>query len=168
MDTTRVLLSTTKGDLVLELDREKAPLTVENFLSYVDSGFFDGTVFHRVIPGFMVQGGGFVVGMDQKKTKEPIKNEAKNGLKNLRGTIAMARTSDPHSATAQFFINLVDNAFLNRTGDSVQGAGYCVFGKVASGMEAVDAIAAVPTGNRGPHGDVPVEDVLIVRATRQA
>lgn len=162
----KVKVSTSKGELVIELFEDKAPLTVENFLSYVDSGFYDGTIFHRVIDGFMIQGGGFVPGMDQKKAKDPIKNEASNGLSNKRGTIAMARTSDPDSATCQFFINLVDNRSLDRTDGTARGAGYCVFGAVASGMEAVDAIASVSTGNRPPHGDVPKEDVVIVRAAR--
>lgn len=162
----KVKLSTSKGELVIELFEKEAPLTVQNFLSYVDSGFYDGTIFHRVIPGFMVQGGGFVPGMDQKRAGTPVKNEAFNGLSNKRGTLAMARTSDPDSATCQFFINLVDNKSLDRSDSSVRGAGYCVFGKVETGMSAVDAIAAVSTGMRAPHADVPREDVVIVQAKR--
>lgn len=159
----RVLLSTSHGDITLELDREKAPLTTENFLSYVDSGHFDGTIFHRVIPGFMIQGGGFAEDMRQRPTNPPIANEADNGLKNDRGTIAMARTSDPHSASGQFFINLTDNDFLNHKAKNPQGWGYAVFGRVVEGMDVVDAIAQVPTGQSGPHSDVPKEPVLIQR-----
>jgi peptidyl-prolyl cis-trans isomerase B (cyclophilin B) len=162
----KVKLSTSKGELVIELFEKEAPLTVKNFLSYVDSGFYDGTVFHRVIPGFMVQGGGFIPGMDQKKADSPVKNEASNGLSNKRGTLAMARTSDPDSATCQFFINLVDNKSLDRVDSSVRGAGYCVFGKVEAGMSVVDEIAAVATGMRPPHADVPKEDVVIVQAKK--
>jgi len=160
-----VTLETTHGNIVIELDADKAPETVKNFLNYVNDGFYDGTIFHRVIKNFMIQGGGFQPGMVQKPTEAPIQNEANNGLANDRGTIAMARTGDPHSATAQFFINHADNAFLNHTSPSGQGWGYCVFGKVTDGMDAVDAIAAVSTGNNGGHADVPVEDVVINKAT---
>lgn len=164
----RVVLETSKGPIVIELFADKAPRTVENFLAYVDSGHFDGTVFHRVIPGFMIQGGGFTADMQQKTTRAPIQNEADNGLKNRRGTLAMARTNDPHSASAQFFINLVDNGFLDHTSKSPQGWGYAVFGEVVEGMETVDAIAKVRTGNRGPHQNVPVEPVTIESARRQS
>lgn len=160
-----VTLETTHGNIVIELHDEKAPETVKNFLNYVNDGFFDGTVFHRVIPNFMIQGGGFMPGMVQKKTEAQIKNEADNGLLNNRGTVAMARTNDPHSATAQFFINLKDNAFLNHTAATGSGWGYCVFGKVTDGMDTVDAIAAVRTGNTGGHGDVPVETITINKAS---
>jgi len=154
---------TSKGDFTVELFPDEAPVSTENFLAYVDSGHFDGTVFHRVIPGFMVQGGGMTADMKQKPTRAPIANEAKNGLKNTRGTLAMARTNDINSATAQFFINVVDNDFLdNRPGSY----GYAVFGKVASGMDVVDAIVAVKTGNRGGHQDVPVEPVVIESVKR--
>jgi cyclophilin family peptidyl-prolyl cis-trans isomerase len=160
----RVRLDTGKGSIVIELDPTAAPATVENFLSYVREGFYEGTVFHRVIKGFMIQGGGFTPDLQQKATRVPVKNEADNGLKNRRGTIAMARTPDPHSATAQFFINTVDNAFLNFRDKSAQGWGYCVFGKVVEGMETVDAIAAVPTTTARIGRDVPVEPVRIQRA----
>lgn len=160
----RVLMETSKGPITLELYPEKAPLTVENFLRYVDDGFYDGTIFHRVIPKFMIQGGGFTPAMEQKKTREPVRNEAKNGLRNQRGTIAMARTSDPHSATAQFFINHKDNDFLDYPGQD--GWGYTVFGKVVAGLETVDVIAAVPTGNRGGHQSVPTDPVVITSAKR--
>lgn len=159
-----IRLETTYGTITLELDADKAPKTVENFTQYVKDGFFDGTLFHRVIPNFMIQGGGFETGMMQKTTLDAIENEADNGLGNDRGTIAMARTSDPHSATAQFFINLKDNDFLNHSGKNMQGWGYCVFGRVTEGMDVVDKIAAVSTGQHGPHGDVPVDDVIITRA----
>ena len=162
---TTVTLETSHGNIVIELDADKAPATVENFLNYVNDGFFDGTLFHRVIPNFMIQGGGFLPGMVQKQTGEPVKNEADNGLSNERGTIAMARTNDPHSATAQFFINHKDNAFLDHSSPTAQGWGYCVFGKVTDGMDVVDAIAGVATGNNQGHGDVPVEDVIINKAT---
>lgn len=155
------VLETSMGVIEIELDREKAPVTVRNFVRYVENGFFEGTVFHRVIPGFMVQGGGFLPDGTQKETRDPIKLEAGNGLKNDKGTIAMARTSDPDSATSQFFINLVDNDFLNSAPGNL---GYAVFGKVISGMDVVDEIAAVTTENRGPYGDWPVEDVVIERA----
>jgi len=153
------------GTITVELAQDKAPVTVANFLNYVNKGHYDGTVFHRVIPGFMVQGGGFAVGMKQKPTDAQIENEAANGLKNDRYTLAMARTSAPHSATAQFFINVADNDFLNHTSPSPQGWGYAVFGKVTAGTEVVDKIAAVATGRRGFHDDVPEEDVVIEKAT---
>ena len=159
-----VKLHTNHGVITLELDAERAPQTVANFLEYVRSGFFDNTVFHRVIDGFMVQGGGFEPGMNQKRTNAPIKNEADNGLKNEAYTVAMARTSDPNSATAQFFINVSDNAFLDHTAPTPQGWGYAVFGRVVEGKEVVDAIRKVPTGSRGMHQDVPVNDVIIERA----
>ncbi len=162
---TTVTLETSHGNIVIELNDEKAPETVKNFLTYVNSGFFDGTIFHRVIPNFMVQGGGFTPDMVQKEVEAPIQNEADNGLNNDRGTIAMARTNDPHSATAQFFINHNDNGFLNHTAPSGTGWGYCVFGKVTDGMDAVDVIAAVSTGNDGGHADVPIETVTIDKAT---
>ena len=161
----RVALETSKGRIVLELDAAKAPKTVENFLAYVTSGHYDGTVFHRVIDGFMVQGGGFDAKMQQKPTRAPIANEADNGLKNSRGTVAMARTSDPHSASAQFFVNTVDNRFLDHKSKDVQGWGYTVFGKVVEGMDAVDAIAKVKTLKSGDFKDAPVEPVTITQAT---
>ena len=157
-------LHTTAGVIRIELDDEKAPATTENFLSYVRSGHYDGTVFHRVIKGFMIQGGGFEPGLKQKSTQPPIKNEANNGLKNDKYTVAMARTSDPHSASAQFFINGTDNDFLNFKSESGSGWGYAVFGKVTQGTEVVDQIEKVKTGNRGGHGDVPLEDVTITKA----
>ena len=163
--TTVVKLSTTLGDITLELDAEKAPETTRNFLSYVESGHYDGTIFHRVIGNFMIQGGGFDRDMRQKQTSAPIKNEAANGLGNDTGTIAMARTNDPHSATAQFFINVKDNEFLNHTSPSASGWGYCVFGKVTDGMDTVNAIKGVKTGSHGPHQDVPAEPVEILSAT---
>lgn len=159
-----VKLHTNHGVITLELDADKAPETVKNFLAHVESGHYDNTVFHRVIDGFMIQCGGFEPGMKQKNTGKPIRNEADNGLKNLVGTIAMARTQDPHSATAQFFINVGDNEFLNYRSADVQGWGYCVFGKVSDGMSVVDAIRTVKTGSSGFHQDVPVEDVIIERA----
>ena len=152
------------GVITLELDQDKAPNTVANFLSYVAKGHYDNTIFHRVIPGFMVQGGGMEPGMNEKKGDKPINNEANNGLKNLNYTVAMARTGEPHSATAQFFINVADNTFLNHTAPSQQGWGYAVFGKVISGTEAVDKIKAVKTGHKGYHDDVPLEDVVIEKA----
>jgi peptidyl-prolyl cis-trans isomerase B (cyclophilin B) len=152
------------GVITLELESEKAPKSVENFLRYVAQGHYDNTVFHRVIPGFMVQGGGMEPGMKQKPCETPITNEADNGLKNLSYTVAMARTSDPHSATAQFFINMADNGFLDHTAISAKGWGYAVFGKVVAGTEVVDEIAAVKTGRSGYHDDVPLEDLLIERA----
>ncbi len=157
-------LTTNFGVIKLKLDAEKAPKTAENFLNYVKQGHYDGTIFHRVIPGFMVQGGGFTKDMDQKPTAATIDNEANNGLKNLRGTIAMARTNAPHSASAQFFINLVDNDFLNFSSPTPQGWGYCVFGSVVEGLEIVDKIAQVKTGNNGYHQDVPLEAVVIEKA----
>lgn len=157
-----VLLSTNHGQITIELDADKAPKTVENFLSYVKSGHYDGTIFHRVIDGFMIQGGGFEPGMKQKDSGEPIENEASNGLANEKYTIAMARTNDPHSATAQFFINVKDNSFLDYSGPD--NWGYCVFGKVTDGTDVVDQIRKVPTGSKGFHGDVPVEDVIIEKA----
>ena len=161
----KVELQTNHGTILIELDEAKAPLTVANFLSYVEKGHYNGTVFHRVIKNFMVQGGGFEAGMKQKPTAETIKNEAKNGLKNNHYTLAMARTSAPHSASAQFFINTTDNDFLNFKSESASGWGYAVFGKVIGGKEVVDAIEGVKTGNRGGHGDVPLEDVVITQAT---
>jgi len=152
------------GVITLELDADKAPKSTENFLAYVNKGHYDRTVFHRVIPGFMVQGGGFEPGMTQKSVEAPINNEANNGLKNHKYTVAMARTNDPHSATAQFFINVADNEFLNHTAPSAQGWGYAVFGKVVSGNDVVDKIAAVKTGQRGGHGDVPKDDVILTKA----
>ncbi|MCM0045237.1 MAG: peptidylprolyl isomerase [Burkholderiaceae bacterium] len=157
-----VVLTTNHGKITIELDAEKAPKTVENFVNYVKSGHYDGTVFHRVINGFMIQGGGFEPGMKQKATGEPIENEAANGLTNDCYTVAMARTNDPHSATAQFFINVKDNDFLNYSGPDSWG--YCVFGKVTDGTDVVDAIRKVRTGSKGFHGDVPVEDVIIEKA----
>lgn len=159
-----IKLHTTHGVITVELETEKAPKSAANFLEYVKAGHYDNTVFHRVIPGFMIQGGGFEPGMKQKPCREPIENEAANGLKNLRGTLAMARTSDPHSATAQFFINVVDNDFLDFKAPSGNGWGYCVFGKVVDGLDVVDAIKAVKTGRSGFHQDVPVEDVIISKA----
>ncbi|MCH1414812.1 MAG: peptidylprolyl isomerase [Glaciecola sp.] len=156
-----ITLNTNHGAITISLNSEKAPETVANFLSYAKDGFFEGTIFHRVIKGFMIQGGGFTADMDQKDTKAPIKNEANNGLVNKKGSIAMARTQDPHSATAQFFINAKDNDFLNHTSESVSGWGYCVFGEVTAGIEVVEAIEAVATGNSGFHADVPLETVMI-------
>lgn len=161
-----VKLHTNFGEVTLELDAEKAPITVANFLEYVDSGFYDNTIFHRVIDGFMIQGGGFKQGMSQKPTKEEIKNEADNGLQNNAYTIAMARTPNPHSASSQFFINVADNDFLNFSSPTAQGWGYCVFGKVVAGTDVVDRIKKVRTGNRAGHQDVPLEDVVIERAER--
>jgi peptidyl-prolyl cis-trans isomerase A (cyclophilin A) len=164
-DSPVVVLDTTAGPITLQLDRARAPVTVDNFLKYVDSGFFDGLIFHRVIPGFMIQGGGMNEQLQEKPTGAPIQNEARNGLSNARGTIAMARTSDPNSATSQFFINLVDNG---RALDlNAESAGYTVFGRVIAGMEAVDAIARVPTGRKGPHDDVPLKPVVIRSARRK-
>jgi peptidyl-prolyl cis-trans isomerase B (cyclophilin B) len=157
-----IKLHTNHGTIALELDAEKAPKTVANFIQYVQDGHYDGTIFHRVIDGFMIQGGGFEPGMKQKPTRAPVENEAKNGLKNERGSIAMARTSDPHSASAQFFINVGDNGFLDYPGQD--GWGYCVFGKVVDGMDVVEKIKNVKTGRSGFHQDVPVEDVVITRA----
>ncbi|WAS99901.1 peptidylprolyl isomerase B [Rouxiella chamberiensis] len=160
-----VTFHTNHGDIVINTFADKAPVTVENFLNYCRKGFYDNTIFHRVINGFMIQGGGFEPGMNQKNTDAPIKNEANNGLKNTRGTLAMARTNDPHSATGQFFINLVDNDFLNHSGQNAQGWGYCVFAEVSEGMDVVDKIKAVATGRSGMHQDVPKEDVLVTSVT---
>ncbi len=159
-----IKLHTNFGVITLELDADKAPETVKNFIDYVQAGHYDGTIFHRVIDGFMIQGGGFAPGMKQKPTRAPIKNEANNGLKNDCYTIAMARTNDPHSATAQFFINVKDNSFLDHTAPTPSGWGYCVFGKVVEGSEVVDKIKGVATGSAGFHQDVPKEDVIIERA----
>jgi cyclophilin family peptidyl-prolyl cis-trans isomerase len=161
----RVALETSKGKIVLELYPDKAPKSVENFLQYVRSGFYDGVIFHRVIPGFMIQGGGFTADMTQKPTKGSIQNEADNGLRNERGTIAMARTGDPHSASAQWFINVADNRSLDHKGKTQAGWGYAVFGKVVEGMDVADAIVSVRTTTKGPYGDVPVEPVVIKKAT---
>ncbi len=160
-DKVMVEMHTSKGLITLELDAEKAPVTVANFIEYVKSGHFDGTIFHRVIPGFVIQGGGMESGMKEKPTQPPIENEADNGLKNVTGSICMARTNDPHSATSQFFINLKDNQFLDHSGKNPQGWGYAVFGQVTDGMDVVEAIAAVQTGNAGFHQDVPVEDIVV-------
>ena len=165
MPAAHILMTTTVGPITLELDADNAPKTVENFLSYVSNGFYDGTIFHRVINNFMVQGGGFTADMEQKATQAPIENEANNGLKNARGTIAMARTQDPHSATAQFFINVQDNDFLNHTGENMQGWGYAVFGKVTEGEDVLDKIRCVQTGSQAGHQDVPVEPIIIESVT---
>ncbi len=156
-----IKLNTNMGTISIELDADKAPNTAANFLQYAKDGFYDGTIFHRVINNFMIQGGGMQPGMIEKETRAPIENEADNGLSNVTGSIAMARTNDPHSATAQFFINVADNAFLDHTAPNPQGWGYCVFGKVVDGMDVVEKIKAVPTGNAGYHQDVPTEDVII-------
>ena len=161
-----VTLHTNFGDITLELNAEKAPITTANFLQYVDNGFYDGTIFHRVINGFMLQGGGFDASMNQKETADEIKNEADNGLANDIYTIAMARTSAPHSASSQFFINVANNEFLNHTSPTASGWGYCVFGKVTAGMDVIDKIRQVATANRKGHQDVPVDNVTIERATR--
>ena len=158
-----VTLHTNRGDISVELYEDQAPITVQNFLQYVEDGFFDGTIFHRVIPGFMIQGGGFQADMSQKPTRDPIKNEADNGLKNTRGTLAMARTSDVNSATAQFFINLADNGFLDH---GSRDFGYAVFARVTDGMDVVDAIAGTKTGSKGGHQDVPVEPIVIERVSK--
>ena len=165
MPAAHILMTTTVGPMTLELDADNAPKTVENFLYYVSSGFYDGTIFHRVIDNFMVQGGGFTADMEQKATQAPIENEANNGLKNALGTIAMARTQDPHSATAQFFINVQDNDFLNHTGENMQGWGYAVFGKVTEGEDVLDKIRCVQTGSQAGHQDVPVEPIIIESVT---
>ncbi len=163
-----VLFETTMGNIKIELDMQNAPNSSENFLAYVDDGYYIGTTFHRVIPNFMIQGGGITADMqDKPSSRAPIQNEANNGLKNDRGTLAMARTSDPHSATSQFFINHADNAFLNFTGESMQGWGYAVFGRVVEGMDVVDAIAQVATGNKGGHQNVPLETITITGVSRQ-
>ncbi|HEO1378636.1 TPA: peptidyl-prolyl cis-trans isomerase [Legionella pneumophila] len=156
------------GDIHIKLDTENTPLTAENFLNYVRKGFYNDTIFHRVIDGFMIQGGGLKTNMEQKTTASPIQNEAKGAKPNKRGTIAMARTMDPHSATAQFFINVADNGFLNYSGDHPQGYGYCVFGEVVEGMDVVDAIAKVKTGQRNGHADVPVEEISIIEVRELA
>ena len=166
MSNVQVTLETNKGEIILELDVENAPKTVENFLKYVDADFFNGTIFHRVIPGFMVQGGGFTEEMKQLGTMSPIDNEADNGLSNLTGTIAMARTQDPNSATAQFFINHADNHFLDHTSKTTAGWGYAVFGKVLEGIEVVNEIASIPTGRFGQFTDVPKESIIIISAKR--
>ena len=160
-----VELDTSMGAIVIELNEEKAPKTVENFLNYVKSGHYDGTIFHRIIDGFMIQGGGMDAEMNEKATNAPVENEADNGLKNDKGTIAMARTQDPHSATSQFFVNVKDNDFLNHTGKNMQGWGYTVFGKVTSGMDVIEKMRGVPTGRFGMHADVPKEPVIINSAT---
>lgn len=157
----KVRMQTSYGAIFLELDQGKAPKTVNNFIAYVRDGFYDGTLFHRIIDDFMIQGGGFQPGMSQKPTRAPIENEAKNGLRNERGTIAMARTSDPHSATSQFFINVVDNDFLNFTAETPSGWGYCVFGKVVDGLTVVDRIKGIPTGTKAGHKNVPLTDAII-------
>jgi len=159
-----IKLHTTLGDITIELDEAKAPVTAKNFRDYVESGFYDNTVFHRVIDGFMVQGGGFEPGLKQKKTGPSIRNEADNGLKNVAYSVAMARTSDPHSASSQFFINVTDNDFLDHRTPTPQGWGYCVFGRVVDGKDVVDQIKKVATGRRGMHDDVPLEDVVITKA----
>ena len=161
---TKVKLTTNLGEIIIQLDAEKAPVSSANFLTYVNEGFYNGTIFHRVIPDFMAQGGGFDTSFNQKAVHAPIKNEADNGLKNTRGTLAMARTNDPNSATAQFFINLKDNTFLNHTGKNASGWGYAVFGEVIEGMDVVDSMAKQPTGNRGGHQDVPKTDIIIEKA----
>ena len=165
MAMTRVLIETLLGDMTLELDADKAPATVANFVEYAQSGHYDGTIFHRVINNFMVQGGGFDTDMRQKGTNAPIQNEANNGLKNDRGTIAMARTMDPHSATAQFFINVSDNDFLNFSGENMQGWGYAVFGRVVEGEDVLDKIRVVPTGSQAGHQDVPTDPIVIESVT---
>jgi len=165
MAMTRVLMKTLLGDMTLELDADKAPATVANFVEYAQSGHYDGTIFHRVINNFMVQGGGFDTDMRQKDTNAPIQNEANNGLKNDRGTIAMARTMDPHSATAQFFINVSDNDFLNFSGENMQGWGYAVFGRVVEGEDVLDKIRVVPTGSQAGHQDVPTDPIVIESVT---
>jgi peptidyl-prolyl cis-trans isomerase B (cyclophilin B) len=157
-------MTTSQGDIIISLDAVKAPKTVANFLAYVNDGFFDGTIFHRVIDGFMIQGGGFEPGLKQKPTKATVENEANNGLKNNKYTLAMARTQDPHSATAQFFINVANNDFLNHTAPTAQGWGYAVFGEVVEGKDVVDKMKGVATGNSGMHQNVPTTDVLIIKA----
>ena len=161
---TKVKLTTTLGEFTIQLNSEKAPLSSENFLTYVKQGFYDGTIFHRIIPGFMAQGGGFDAKFNQKQTLAPIKNEADNGLVNARGTVAMARTNDPNSATAQFFVNYKDNTLLNHTGKNASGWGYAVFAEVVEGMDVVDAMAKQATGSRGPYQDVPTVDIVITKA----
>lgn len=165
MSNPTVTLETNQGNIVIELNPEAAPKTVENFLAYAKEGFYDDTIFHRVIPNFMIQGGGFSEDMKQKTTKDPIENEANNGLKNEVGSIAMARTSDPHSATAQFFINVKDNGFLDFTAPTMQGWGYCVFGKVTEGLDVIQKLEKVATGNKAGHQDVPLEAIVIQKTT---
>ncbi|WP_207905840.1 peptidylprolyl isomerase [Aestuariirhabdus litorea] len=165
-DNPRVKMETSAGSFTIELFADEAPLSSANFLQYVDAGFYNGLIFHRVIPNFMAQGGGFEPGMLRRQTRETIKNEANNGLKNTRGTLAMARTGDPHSATSQFFINVADNPYLNFSSESQSGWGYAVFGRVVEGMEVVDRIVMSPTGNRGPFQNVPREDILIIGTSR--
>jgi peptidyl-prolyl cis-trans isomerase B (cyclophilin B) len=160
-----IILKTSLGDIKIELDFENAPVSAKNFQQYVEEGHYNGTIFHRVIKGFMAQGGGFVPGLEEKESRASIKNEANNGVSNKRGTLAMARTQEPHSASAQFFINLSDNDFLNFTAENVQGWGYCVFGEVVEGMDIVDKMTLVETGNRHGHGDVPKDDIVIESAT---
>ena len=159
-----VQFKTNHGDFTIKLNEELAPISSANFLEYVNSGHYNGTIFHRVIPNFMVQGGGMEPGMTQKETRDEIENEAQNGLKNVRGSVAMARTNDPHSASSQFFINVVDNDFLNHSAPTSQGWGYAVFAEVTEGLDVIDAIRKVPTGSSGFHQDVPVEDVLVIEA----
>lgn len=165
MANARVKFETSMGDITIELFEAECPVTTENFLGYVKSGFYDGTIFHRVIPGFVVQGGGMTPGLKEKDTRDPIVNEASKAPANLRGTLAMARTSDPDSATSQFYINLSDNRSLNYAGGGMRGAGYCAFGKVVEGMDAVDKMAAAPTGRRPPHADVPRDDIVLTKAS---
>lgn len=165
---TSVIIETDRGTIEIELEDEKAPKSVQNFLQYVDDKHYEGTIFHRVIPGFMAQGGGYTESLDKKPVRDPVENEADNGLKNLRGTVAMARTSEPNSATAQFFVNVKDNAFLDHTGKNSAGWGYAVFGKVTSGMDVVDAIVGVPTTGKGPFAkDAPVENIVIKSVQRK-
>jgi peptidyl-prolyl cis-trans isomerase B (cyclophilin B) len=166
-ETTTIVIETTLGTIEADLDGAAAPKTVESILRYVDEGFYDGTIFHRVIPGFMIQGGGMTAGMGEKANHAPVQNEADNGLKNGCGTLAMARTNAPHSATSQFFINLKDNGFLDHQSPTPLGWGYCVFGAVTAGQDVVDAIAAVTTGNKGHHQDVPVTDVVMTKVSRK-
>jgi peptidyl-prolyl cis-trans isomerase B (cyclophilin B) len=164
MPNTRVSFETSLGNILIELFDEQVPITAKNFASYVASGFYNGTIFHRVIPGFVVQGGGMLPGMERKETEAPIVNEAAKGPRNTRGTLSMARTSDPNSATSQFFVSLSDNRSLDYSGPGAQGAGYCVFGKVVEGMDVVDEMARKPTTRRPPHADVPQEDIVLIKA----
>jgi cyclophilin family peptidyl-prolyl cis-trans isomerase len=166
MANARVKFETSMGGITIELFETECPITTKNFLEYVKSGFYDGTIFHRVIPGFVVQGGGMMPGLKEKETRDPIVNEAAKAPVNARGTLAMARTSDPDSATSQFYINLSDNRSLNYAGGGMRGAGYCAFGKVVEGMDAVDKMAAAPTGRRPPHADVPRDDILLTKASQ--
>lgn len=162
---TQVTFHTTMGDITIEVDHEKAPISAANFVQYAEDGFYNGTIFHRIIPSFVVQGGGLEADMQQKENRAPIENEADNGLKNLKGTLSMARTMDPHSATSQFFINLKDNDFLDHIGKNMQGWGYAVFGRVVDGMNVVEAMAKVKTGSRQGHQDVPVEDIVVEKTS---